>query len=289
MGTTVAAHRYFTHRSFKANKYLKFFLIMCQTMSAQEPVLHWARDHRVHHKFTDTDADPYNSRRGFFFSHVGWLMCKKHPEVIRQGKKVDMSDLENDPWLVTQKKYYIPLAFVLNFVVPVYLGILCGESFTTVWNRNLFRYIIILNFVWCVNSVAHIWGMKPYDKNISPTDSRLVGFIALGEGWHNYHHVFPWDYRTGESPNYRYNLSSAFIDFCAWMGWATELKTVPTDIIRKRVLRTGDGSHPYSKEVEEINNNNNNEHPDKLRDTEHFWGFGDKEMNPEDMKYVKVL
>ena len=104
MGTTVAAHRYFTHRTFKANKYLKLFLLMCQTMTAQEPVLHWARDHRVHHKFTDTDADPYNSRRGFFFSHMGWLMCKKHPEVIRQGKKVDMSDLENDPWLVFQKK-----------------------------------------------------------------------------------------------------------------------------------------------------------------------------------------
>ena len=104
MGTTVAAHRYFTHRCFKANKYLKFFLLTCQTMTAQEPVLHWARDHRVHHKFTDTDADPYNSRRGFFFSHMGWLMCKKHPEVIRQGKKVDMSDLENDPWILFQKK-----------------------------------------------------------------------------------------------------------------------------------------------------------------------------------------
>lgn len=74
------------------------------------------------------------------------------------------------------------------------------------------------------------------------------------------------------------------------MGWATELKTVPEDIIRKRVLRTGDGSHPFSKQVAEINNNNNNnEYKDKLRDTEHFWGFGDKEMNSEDMKYVKVL
>jgi len=73
------------------------------------------------------------------------------------------------------------------------------------------------------------------------------------------------------------------------MGWATELKTVPDEIIKKRVLRTGDGSHPYSKEEAENNNNNNNDYKDIIRDTEHFWGFGDKEMNPEDMKYVKVL
>lgn len=73
-------------------------------MAGQEPALHWVRDHRVHHKFTDTDADPYNSRRGFFFSHMGWLMCKKHPEVVRQGKKVDMSDLENDPIFLLQQK-----------------------------------------------------------------------------------------------------------------------------------------------------------------------------------------
>jgi stearoyl-CoA desaturase (Delta-9 desaturase) len=104
LGTTVASHRYFTHRTFKANKKLRFILICMQTACAQEPILNWARDHRVHHKFTDTDADPYNSRRGFFFSHIGWLMCKKHPEVIRQGKKVDMSDLESDPMLQFQKK-----------------------------------------------------------------------------------------------------------------------------------------------------------------------------------------
>lgn len=67
-----------------------------------------------------------------------------------------------------------------------------------------------------------------------------------------------------------FNLSTAFIDFFAWLGWATELKTVPDEIIRKRVLRTGDGSHPYSKEKAKHDQNNNT---DKVRETEHFWGF----------------
>jgi stearoyl-CoA desaturase (Delta-9 desaturase) len=103
-GTTVGAHRLFTHRTFKANQKLKVLMVILQTMAGQEPVIHWARDHRVHHKFTDTNADPYNSRRGFFFSHIGWLMCRKHPDVIEQGKKIDMSDLEDDPVMQFQKK-----------------------------------------------------------------------------------------------------------------------------------------------------------------------------------------
>jgi fatty-acid desaturase len=68
-------------------------------------VLVWARDHRVHHKYSETDADPHNAKRGFFFSHIGWLLCRKHPEVKKKGKKIDISDLENDPVLAFQKKY----------------------------------------------------------------------------------------------------------------------------------------------------------------------------------------
>lgn len=105
LGTTVGSHRLFTHRTFKANTKLRVLMMLLQTMAGQEPVLKWARDHRVHHKFTDTNADPYNSRRGFFFSHIGWLMCKKHPDVYKQGRKVDMSDLENDPILLFQQKW----------------------------------------------------------------------------------------------------------------------------------------------------------------------------------------
>lgn len=90
-------------------------------------------------------------------------------------------------------------------------------------------------------------------------------------GWHNYHHVFPWDYKTAELPGYFFNLSTAFIDFFAWLGMATELKTVPDEIIKRRLLRTGDGSHSYAKlEKKEQNNNLDDE---KLRTTENFWGW----------------
>ena len=59
---------------------------------------------RVHHKYTETDADPHNARRGFFFSHMGWLMVRKHKEVFEKGGLVDMSDLEKDPIVMFQKR-----------------------------------------------------------------------------------------------------------------------------------------------------------------------------------------
>jgi stearoyl-CoA desaturase (Delta-9 desaturase) len=104
-GTTVGAHRYFTHRGFKAKKALKYFLLVLQTTTAQDPIINWVRDHRVHHKYTDTNSDPYNATRGFFFSHIGWLFLKKHPDVIEAGKKIDLSDVKNDKALQFQKKF----------------------------------------------------------------------------------------------------------------------------------------------------------------------------------------
>jgi stearoyl-CoA desaturase (delta-9 desaturase) len=62
------------------------------------------RDHRVHHKFSETDGDPHNARRGFFFAHVGWLMLTKHPDVLRYGKMIDMRDVMEDPVVTFHQK-----------------------------------------------------------------------------------------------------------------------------------------------------------------------------------------
>ena len=79
------AHRLWAHRSYKAKLPLRIFLAIFQTAAMQNDIYEWCRDHRVHHKFSETDADPHNSKRGFFFAHVGWLLCKKHPDVVEKG------------------------------------------------------------------------------------------------------------------------------------------------------------------------------------------------------------
>lgn len=131
----------------------------------QNSVIEWARDHRVHHKFSETDADPHNAKRGFFFSHVGWLLCRKHCDVKTKGKSIDISDLSEDPILHFQKKHYITLAIILSCIFPTLAPIyLWNESFTNAVCLNVFRYILSLHMTWLVNSAAHIWGSKPYDR-----------------------------------------------------------------------------------------------------------------------------
>lgn len=71
----------------------------------------------------------------------------------------------------------------------------------------------------------------------------MVAIVSLGEGWHNYHHVFPTDYKTGELGNYGSNPTTLFIDCMAKIGWAYDLKTVAPEIIKQRVKRTGDNTH----------------------------------------------
>ncbi|XP_012529367.1 (11Z)-hexadec-11-enoyl-CoA conjugase-like isoform X2 [Monomorium pharaonis] len=245
LGITVGAHRLWSHRSYKAKWPMRLVLMIFQTIAFQDDIYQWVRDHRVHHKFTDTDADPYNVRRGFFFSHMGWLLVRKHPDVIIKGATVDCRDVAQDPIVIFQKKWYLYLMALFGFIIPTlvpWLG--WNENLWYSWHVAVTRYFLNLHFTWTVNSVAHIWGMKPYDKSLSSTNNIGVSMVAFGEGWHNYHHVFPWDYKANEFGNYTFNLSTAFIDFCAYLDLAYDLKTAPADIIKKRILRSGE---TYSK------------------------------------------
>ncbi|XP_029173699.1 acyl-CoA Delta(11) desaturase-like [Nylanderia fulva] len=200
IGSTAGVHRLWSHRSYKAKWPMKLILMIFQTISYQGHIYGWVRDHRVHHKFTDTDADPYNARKGFFFSHIGWILVHKHPDVISKGAMIDLSDLKQDCLVVFQRKYDGHSLF-------------CRSKF----NKCLF-----------------------YHRSISPTENAVVSFISCGEGWHNYHHVFPWDYKAAELGNYKLNIATAFIDFFAYLGLAYDLKTASAKIVKKRALRNSE-------------------------------------------------
>lgn len=154
---------------------------------------------------------------------------------------------------------------LICFIMPTVVPTLWGES---LWNAYfvcaVFRYVAVLNGTWLVNSAAHLWGSKPYDRHINPVEIKAVSVAAIGEGFHNYHHTFPWDYKAAELGNYSFNITKLFIDTMAAIGWAYDLKTVSTDVVEKRVKRTGDGSH-------------------------HVWGWGDKNIPEEDKEVTNVI
>ncbi|XP_021500333.1 acyl-CoA desaturase 3 [Meriones unguiculatus] len=244
LGIGAGAHRLWSHRTYKARLPLRLFLIIANTMAFQNDVYEWARDHRAHHKFTETHADPHNSRRGFFFSHVGWLLVRKHPAVKEKGGKLDMSDLKAEKLVMFQRRYYKPGVLLLCFLLPTLVPWYCwGETFRhSLYVATLLRYAVVLNATWLVNSAAHLYGYRPYDKSIDPRENVLVSFGSLGEGFHNYHHTFPYDYSTSE---YRWhvNFSTFFIDCMAALGLAYDRKKVSKAAVLARIKRTGDGSY----------------------------------------------
>ncbi|XP_033123116.1 stearoyl-CoA desaturase 5-like [Anneissia japonica] len=242
LGITAGAHRLWAHRSYKAKLPLRIFLAACNCIAFQNSIFEWARDHRVHHKYSETDADPHNAKRGFFFSHVGWLLVRKHPDVTNKGSRLKMDDLLADPVVRIQKKYYFILMPLMCFVLPTIIPTLWNES---LWNAYfvaaVLRYCIALNCTWMVNSFAHFWGNRPYDKHINPAQNSFVAGLSLGEGWHNYHHTFPNDYRTGEF-GWKLNPTTMLIDCMYVLGQAYDCNEIKHEVIDARRRRTGDRS-----------------------------------------------
>ncbi|KAM9477718.1 stearoyl-CoA desaturase b [Clarias gariepinus] len=244
IGVTAGVHRLWSHRSYKAKLPLRIFLAIGNSMAFQNDIYEWSRDHRVHHKYSDTNADPHNVSRGFFFSHIGWLLVRKHPDVIEKGSKLDLSDLKADGVVMFQRRYYklsvVVMCFIFPTLVPWYFW---DESlWVAYFIPGLLRYALVLNSSWLVNSAAHMWGMRPFDLNINPRENRFVAFSAIGEGFHNYHHTFPYDYATSEHGSLL-NFTKVFIDFMCFIGLAEDRKKPSREAILARVQRTGDGSY----------------------------------------------
>lgn len=103
-GTGAGVHRLWAHRAYKAKVPLRLLLAFYQTLTFQKDIYDWVRDHRVHHKYSDTEPDPHNASNGFFYSHMGWLMLKKTQATITKGKQLDLSDLEADAIVMFQRK-----------------------------------------------------------------------------------------------------------------------------------------------------------------------------------------
>ncbi len=107
LGITAGAHRLWAHKSYSANLPVRIFLMIMNCGANQGSIWHWSRDHRVHHRYSDTEKDPHNSNYGMFYSHCGWLFLKKSKLITDAGREMDLSDLAKDPVVMFQKKVRI--------------------------------------------------------------------------------------------------------------------------------------------------------------------------------------
>jgi stearoyl-CoA desaturase (delta-9 desaturase) len=251
-GITVGVHRLWSHRSYEAAFPLRVVLMLANSIANQGSIFHWSRDHRVHHKYSETDADPHNATRGFFFAHMGWLFVKKHPDVIKAGRELDFTDLLEDPVVMFQKKLDPWFTLYMCFVFPAQIAShFWGEDF---WNgffvAGALRYVAVLHFTWMVNSAAHLYGDHPYDVLSYPAENPFVSLVAVGEGWHNWHHRFPFDYAASEfGVSSQFNPSKLFIDAMAAIGlvWNRKRGTAAWAMGRARRDREEAAGKPLPK------------------------------------------
>lgn len=233
LSITAGYHRLFAHRTYEARAPVRAFYLLFGAAAVQNSALKWSADHRVHHARETHDEDPYNIKRGFWWAHIGWVLFKG-PDVDENVTK----DLRQDVLVRLQHRYYIPIAVVMGVAVPAALGACWGDPIGAVLVAGFLRLAVLWQAAFSVNSVAHTLGGQPFSKRTSARDSMLTALISLGEGYHNFHHRFKWDYRNGIRW-YHFDPTKWFVWSLSKVGLARNLRRVARDVIeqaRREVL-----------------------------------------------------
>eukprot|EP00741_Cyanophora_paradoxa_P011027 tig00020553_g10659.t1 len=233
LGITAGYHRFYAHRSYDANLPMRLFLMLAGTGAFEGSIRWWSRDHRAHHRYTDTDKDPYSAKNGFFYSHLGWMLVKQDPTKIG---KADISDLNADPMVRWQHRNYYWFAPFMAFVLPTLVaGFGWGDFKGGFLLAGIARLVLVHHATFFVNSLAHFWGTQPFADNHTPRDSVLTALLTMGEGYHNFHHEFPNDYRNAIK-FYQYDPTKWLITFCSWFGLTYNLRQFPeNEVIKGRI------------------------------------------------------
>jgi stearoyl-CoA desaturase (delta-9 desaturase) len=229
MGITAGYHRLWAHRAYKAKAPTKIALLLLGSAAVEGSVRWWCRDHRAHHRYTDTDRDPYNANRGFWYSHIGWMLVKQDPTKIGRAT---IEDLNADPWIRWQHKYYVFIAFYMSIVIPTLICSIWGDFWGGFYYAAMFRQFLVHHNTFMVNSLAHFWGLAPFADEHTPRDSIVTALLTFGEGYHNFHHEFPYDYRNAIK-FYQYDPTKWVIKALSYIGQTYDLKVFDDDIVKK--------------------------------------------------------
>jgi stearoyl-CoA desaturase (delta-9 desaturase) len=230
LAITVGYHRLFSHRAFQAAWPLRLAVLLLGAAAFQNSALAWCSDHRHHHRFVDDpERDPYPVRRGFWYAH--WLWVMEGGERPYDG----VADLERDPLVRWQRRYHFWIGGAVAALPVLAVGLATGNVLGQLVMGLLLRIVLTHHSTFLINSAAHWFGTQPYTDANSARDNVLLAPFTFGEGYHNFHHMWQWDYRNGPRW-YQWDPAKWLIAAFAWVGLARGLRRVPdTAIQRARV------------------------------------------------------
>jgi len=206
---------------------IKIIFLFFGSSALEGSVFEWVADHRNHHQYTDTDRDPYNAKRGFYYTHVGWLFDRNLPK--RDFDNIE--DLKKDPLLHWQHKHYMKIAVIAGYIVPMIIATLWSDPLGGLYIVGSLRITLNQHSTFCVNSICHMFGKKNYLQETTARDHFISAVITLGEGYHNFHHKFPNDYRNGVR-FYDFDPSKWLIRTLSFIGLTSSLVVTSKKRIR---------------------------------------------------------
>jgi len=233
MSITAGYHRLWAHRTYEAHWSLRLLFVIFGSMALQNSAWAWCSGHRRHHlNVDDVDKDPYSALRGFWFSHIGW-MVRQYPSGTEDFSNIP--DLRRDRMLVFQHRHYVPLVLATNFGLPLLGGWLAGDVWGCFFLAGVLRLVLSHHFTFFINSLAHMWGERPYTEENTARDNPVLAVLTFGEGYHNFHHEFAHDYRNGVRW-WQWDPTKWLIAGLQWVGLTRRLKRTPVFQIQRALL-----------------------------------------------------
>lgn len=230
LSITAGYHRLISHRAYDAHWSVKLFFLIFGAAAFENSALKWCSDHRVHHHHVDHDEDPYNINKGFFYAHIGWIFFKQNdtnPFENRYAK-----DLVKDKLVNWQHRYYLALSVLVGLILPGVIGYMMGSFLGGIAIGGFLRLVLVHHSTFFINSLCHVIGSQTYSKEHSARDSFVMALLTYGEGYHNFHHTFPSDYRNGIKW-YHFDPTKWLIKTLTVVGLAEKLKKAPERLINE--------------------------------------------------------
>lgn len=255
-GITMGYHRLHSHRAYSAHPILDLVLSVMGAGAFQGSIKWWARNHRAHHRYIDTNKDPYNAKRGFWWSHLGWMIFKQNYEELGHA---DISDLTSNKIVMWQHKHYLKLAIFSGIILPTLIcGIFWGDWMGGYFYAAFLKIFTLHHTTFFINSLAHspLIGAQNFSKEHTSHDSWICALLTFGEGYHNFHHEFAQDYRNGIKW-YHWDPAKWMIRLSEIVGLASRLVRIPNDVIQKNLFEIKHQEHAeaaeqFSQKLEEL-------------------------------------
>lgn len=231
-------HRYFSHRSYKTSRWFQFVLAFLACSSGQKGVLWWAAHHRHHHKYSDTPEDIHSPiLRGFWWAHVGWVLCKKYNPTREENVK-DLLIYPELRWLNRNDGIapFTLAAAIFGFgeLLRIYAPGLHTNGLQMIAWGFFTSTVLLYHGTFFINSLTHMIGRQRFKTEDYSKNSFILAIITLGEGWHNNHHRYPYAESQGIYW-WELDITHGILKTLSWMGLIWDLQKHPSDVYQKKV------------------------------------------------------